>query len=232
MKRAAILQSNYIPWKGYFDLIHMVDEFILYDDMQYTRRDWRNRNIIRNYSGTQWLSIPVSTKGKYLQKIRETEISTGRWSGEHWKALQCSYARAAHFDEYAPALKELYMECGDEKYLSMVNYKFIRQVCGWLGIHTKITWSSEYVLEPGRTERLAGICRQAGADEYISGPAAKDYIADSLFEEAGIKLSYIDYSGYPEYAQVHGGYVSNVSIIDMLFNLGSKAVMYMKSFDK
>lgn len=109
MKKVAILQSNYIPWKGYFDLIGAVDEFILYDDMQYTRRDWRNRNQIKTPQGVQWLTVPVRVKGKYEQKIRDTEIDGSDWAVAHWKALVQNYARAPHFAEIAAWLEPLYL---------------------------------------------------------------------------------------------------------------------------
>ena len=110
MKRVAILQSNYIPWKGYFDLIAAVDEFILYDDMQYTRRDWRNRNQIKTPQGLQWLTVPVRVKGKFLQKINETEIEGQDWAATHWKTLAQNYRRAPHFAEVARWLEPLYLE--------------------------------------------------------------------------------------------------------------------------
>src|ERR1700754_2429408 len=100
-KRVAIVQSNYIPWKGYFDLIAAVDEFILYDDMQYTRRDWRNRNQIKTPLGVQWMTVPVQVKGKYYQKIKDTEIDGIDWAEAHWRLLAQNYRRAAHFNEIA-----------------------------------------------------------------------------------------------------------------------------------
>ena len=108
MKKVAILQSDYIPWKGYFDIINSVDEFILYDDMQYTRRDWRNRNQIKTANGMLWLTIPVDTKGKYFQKINETKVSGHRWTREHMRAIQLAYAHAPYYDRYKTFLEELY----------------------------------------------------------------------------------------------------------------------------
>lgn len=110
-KRIAILQSNYIPWKGYFDMIAAVDEFILYDDMQYTRRDWRNRNQIKTPQGVQWLTVPVRVKGKYDQTIRETEIDGIDWAGTHWKIIAQNYRRAPRFEEVAAVFEPLYLQC-------------------------------------------------------------------------------------------------------------------------
>lgn len=230
MKKVAILQSNYIPWKGYFDIINMVDEFILYDDMQYTRRDWRNRNQIKTVDGVKWLTISVETKGKFLQKINETKISNPKWAQEHWKSISLNYAKAPYFKTYAPIFEELYKKAGEMEYLSHVNHLFLTDICKILGITTKITWSSDYTLVDGKTERLAGLVKSAGGDYYLSGPAAKDYIVDEVFEDAGIELEYMDYEGYPEYPQLHGEFAPNVSVLDLIFMTGPDATKYMKSF--
>ena len=228
-KKVAIVQSNYIPWKGYFDLINSVDELILYDDMQYTRRDWRNRNKIKTTSGTKWLTIPVQVKGKYFQKIRETLIGDPQWNQQHWKAILHNYSRANYFRDYKDFFEDLYLNF-QEKYLSHVNYRFLTSICQILGIKTKLSWSMDYNIVEGKTERLVDLCKQAGATEYLSGPAAKDYIDEELFKKEGIKLSYIDYSGYPEYRQLFPQFEHCVSIIDLIFNEGPNAIRYMKSF--
>src|SRR5580765_3367050 len=128
VKRVAILQSSYIPWKGYFDLIRRVDEFILYDDAQYTKRDWRNRNRIKTPSGPLWLSIPVEVKGKYLQAIKDAKVSDATWKERHWRTLQTTYAKAPHYRVYAAALEELYRGC-DSNWLSAINFRFISKFC-------------------------------------------------------------------------------------------------------
>ena len=228
MKKVAILQSNYIPWKGYFDIIDRVDEFILYDDMQYTRRDWRNRNKIKTAGGVKWLTIPVDSKGKFYQKINETKVSSHDWAASHWKSLHLSYAKAPFFHEVASWLEPLYEEAGKLDYLSEINYLFLTAICSRLGINTAITWSSDYELADGKTERLAALVASAGGGYYLSGPAAKDYIVDEVFEKAGIILEYMDYGGYPEYPQLHGEFEGNVSILDLLFMTGPDAPKYMK----
>ena len=230
MKKIAILQSDYIPWKGYFDIIHSVDEFILYDDMQYTRRDWRNRNQIKTANGMLWLTIPVDTKGKYFQKINETKVSGHRWTREHMRAIQLAYAHAPYYDRYKTFLEELYAKADGMDYLTDINRTFIESICAELGIRTKITLSSDYELAEGKTERLAELVRSAGGDWYLSGPAAKDYIEDEVFEKAGVGLAYMSYEGYPEYPQLHGEFTHNVSILDLLFMTGEKAPEYMLSF--
>ncbi|MGC3987001.1 MAG: WbqC family protein [Pseudorhodoferax sp.] len=227
MKRVAILQSNYIPWKGYFDMIAAVDEFILYDDMQYTRRDWRNRNQIKTPQGTQWLTVPVVVKGRYLQKIRETEVDGTDWAGAHWKALVQNYSRARHFSEVSEWLEPLYRD-RNHTHLSPLNRRFIEAICNYLGISTAIRSSADYMLVPGKTERLANLCVQVGASEYISGPAARSYVDESVFQQLGIRLTWFDYTGYPEYPQLWGGFIHGVSILDLLFNCGQDARRHMK----
>src|SRR4051812_48470635 len=184
--RIAILQSSYIPWKGYFDLIRSVDEFVLLDDVQYTRRDWRNRNRIKTPSGPIWLTIPVNSKGRYLEPIKDITISDETWPRKHWQTIKASYARAPHFARYADAFEELYSECTEHVRLSTINYKWISAICRVLNIQTRVSWSMDYMLAEGKTERLVSICTQAGADTYISGPAAHAYIDPLLFTSANI----------------------------------------------
>lgn len=227
VKKVAIVQSNYIPWKGYFDLIASVDEFILYDDMQYTRRDWRNRNQIKTPQGLQWLTIPVQVKGKYHQKIRETEVDGADWRDAHWKALAQNYRRAPHFDAEARWIEPLYREHGDVM-LSAVNRRFIEAVCSRLGIETRISSSWDYRLDDGKSERLASLCQQAGGDVYISGPAARDYLEEAVFESMGIEVQWFDYAGYAEYPQLWGDFVHGVSVLDLLFNCGPDARRFLR----
>jgi len=227
MKKVAIVQSNYIPWKGYFDMIAAVDEFILYDDMQYTRRDWRNRNQIKTPQGVQWLTIPVLVKGKYHQKIRETQIDGTDWATEHWKALAQNYRRAPYFLEVASWLEPLYLE-HRFTHLSRLNRLFIEAICGYLSITTTITNSWDYTLLDGKTERLADLCMQAGGTEYISGPAAKDYVDEKVFADLGITLTWFDYAGYDPYPQLWGEFAHGVSILDLLFNCGKDSARYMR----
>ncbi len=209
-------------------MIRGVDEFILYDDMQYTRRDWRNRNMIKTPQGLKWLTIPVVVKGKFDQKIKETEISETHWAIDHWKTIKLFYSKAPFFKKYEKIFEQAYFDCGEIRFLSQVNFKFIHLICEIMGIGTKLSWSMDYPLVEGKTERLVGLCQSAGATHYLSGPAAKDYIDNEIFEKAGIQLEYIDYSGYPEYEQLYGGFEHGVSVLDLLFNTGSSAFQFMK----
>jgi len=229
MKKVAIVQSNYIPWKGYFDLINSVDEFVLFDDMQYTKRDWRNRNKIKTSQGLIWLTIPVQVKGKYFQAIKDTEISDQTWNQTHWKSILNNYTSTDYFSEYKEVFEDLYLNC-NERFLSQINYRFLTGICSILGIKTQISWSADYVIVDGKTERLVSLCKQARATEYISGPSAASYMDENLFQQENIKLSYIDYSKYQEYNQSFLPFEHGVSIIDLIFNEGYNSTKYMKSF--
>lgn len=224
MKRLAVLQSNYIPWKGYFDLMNSVDEFIVYDAVQMTNNDWRNRNVIKTCDGLKWLTIPV--RHRFGQRIDETEVATSSWARRHWLTLEQNYRSAPWFSEYASALKRLYEEVADERLLSRINCRFLAWVRSVLGICTRLTQSSEYDLAGDRLERLVSLCRQAGATEYLSGPAARGYLDERMFADAGIAVHYMDYSRYPEYPQLHGPFEHKVSVLDLILNTGPRAPEY------
>jgi WbqC-like protein family len=227
-KLVAIVQSNYLPWKGYFDLINWADEFILFDDRQYTRRDWRNRNQIKTPHGPRWLTIPVQVKGRYHQRIDETKVADPTWARRHWESLKHCYARAPFFAAYRPLFEELYLGMKEE-YLSRINYRFLQAVCGLLGIRTRLTWSTAYRATDGRTERLIDLCRQAGATAYLSGPVAQAYLDEVAFRAAGLAVRYADYAGYPRYRQLYPPFDHHVSIVDLLFNEGPDAPRYLLS---
>jgi len=227
-KRIAIVQSSYIPWKGYFDLIGSVDEFVLLDDAQFTRRDWRNRNRIKTPDGLKWLTVPVEMKGKYDQAIKDTRISDPSWSEKHWKSLYHAYSRAPCFPQFAARIEEVY-QGGSEELLSQINHRFLTAICGILGIDTMVTWSMDYGVTGRKTERLVDICERAGATEYLSGPSARSYLDESLFEEAGIDVTWMEYDGYPEYVQLYPPFEHHVTVLDLIFHTGMKARDHMLS---
>jgi len=217
VKERGISQSNYIPWKGYFDLINKVDEFILYDDAQFTRRDWRNRNKIKTPSGLHWLTIPVDVKGKYFQKIKETKVSDKNWSVKHWQQIKQNYSKAKNFKNYKDIFEDLYLNCNEE-YLSEINYKFIITINKILEIETKIKFSSEFEIYGNQTEKLINICKQCKANIYISGPAAKNYFNEKLSEKENIKIQWMNYQNYEVYEQLFPPFEHGVSILDLIFN--------------
>jgi len=228
VKTVAIVQSCYIPWKGYFDLIGLADEFIVYDDRQYTKNDWRNRNRIKTPQGLQWLTIPVAHSGRHGQRIDEAEASDDRWPSKHWKAIAQNYSRAPYFEEYAPRFERLYADVGDGR-LTTINRRFIDAICKALGIATAISPSTAYPAEGGRTERVLSLCRAAGATCYLTGPAARDYLDEALFAAAGIEVEYMSYDGYPTYPQLYPPFEHSVTALDVIFNVGGDASRYLKS---
>lgn len=227
--KAVILQSNYIPWKGYFDLMNMADVFVIYDEVQYTKNDWRNRNKIKTANGLTWLTIPVKQE-RLSQRIIDTQVHNNDWRKKHWNSISMSYSRAAYFKQYRSNFEQLYLNSA-ETYLSRINYDFFVVINEILGINTKLVWSNELALVEGKSERLVDLCKKVGADEYISGPAAQNYLQTDLFEKEKIRVSWMDYSGYPEYRQLYPPFEHGVSVLDLIFNEGPDASLFLKSFN-
>lgn len=225
-KTVAIVQSNYIPWKGYFDLIRRSDVFVLFDDVQYTRRDWRNRNRIKTPEGLKWLTIPVEVKGKYTQEIREVKIADPNWRVEHWNSLRHAYAKSRFFKDYSEQIEALFRGA-QSVWLSEVNRYFIEGICEILRISAEFRWSWEFPRHDGKSERLFGICRELDSTCYLSGPAAKSYLDLELFDKSGISVEWMDYSGYPEYPQLYDAFEHGVTVLDLIFNTGPEAGRYL-----
>lgn len=220
----AVLQSNYIPWKGYFDIIHDADLFVFYDDVQFTKNDWRNRNRIKTPKGTEWLTIPVGQDISRL--ICEVTLPDARWAKVHWKTLSQNYARAPHFARYRELFESIYL--GREwKSLSELNRHLIEAISSELGITTRFADSRDYALEGAASERLHQLLVKLGTKRYVSGPSARDYLDEAAFARSGIEVVYKSYAGYPEYPQVHPPYDAAVSIVDVLFNTGPEAPRYI-----
>jgi uncharacterized protein YozE (UPF0346 family) len=209
----------------------MVDEFILLDDVQYTKRDWRNRNLLKTPAGLKWLTIPVNSKGNYNTPINKITVTDNDWSSDHWKQIASYYSKAPFFDLYFTRFDKLYTNC-QENYLSKINFSFIQEINNILGIETKITWSTDYFSEGSKTIKLVSLCKSCGADSYLSGPAAKDYLDELLFQKESIEVEWMDYSNYSEYSQLHPPFSHGVTILDLLFNEGPDSIKYMKSFNK
>lgn len=225
MNSVVILQSNYIPWKGYFDLIHDADLFIFYDDLQYTKNDWRNRNKVKTGNGAEWITIPVGLQTDQL--ICDVEIKDPIWQGKHWKTLLHNYGNAPHFARYRSFFEDFYL---GQKWprLSEMNQYLIRHIAReFLGIKTVFGDSRQYALSGQKQDRLLDLLSKAGARRYVSGPAAKDYIEPERFEAADIELVWKDYSGYPEYPQKASPFVHGVSILDLIFQTGPDAPWFI-----
>ncbi len=195
--------------------------------MQYTRRDWRNRNQIKTPQGIQWLTVPVQVKGRYDQKIRDTLIDGSEWATLHWKSFEQNYRRAPYFEEIALWLKPLY-QANFYTHVSQLNRRLIEEVSHYLGIKTVISNSWDFDLIDGKTERLADLCKKAGGTEYVSGPSAKHYVEEGIFVDMNIKLTWFDYADYPEYPQLWGEFSHGVTILDLLLNCGKDSAHFMK----
>lgn len=208
-------------------MIAYADEFVLLDDVQFTRRDWRNRNKIKTPQGLLWLTVPVEVKGKYLQRINETMISGTDWAEKHLKSLETNYRRAPFFDEVMEWLSPLYRN-RERNDLSTLNRQLIESINAFIGISTPLRSSSEFTLSEDPTERLLDICLQCGATNYISGPAAKSYLDVARFKARHIDVEWFCYSGYPEYEQLWGAFEHGVSVLDLLFNEGKASAGMMK----
>jgi hypothetical protein len=224
--KVAIVQSNYIPWRGYFDLIASVDKFVVYDDVQYSKGSWRNRNRIKGPNGLRWLTVPVQARlGMTIDEVRISDVGRS-WREAHRRVLNESLAAAPHFDDAIG----LWMEAvfaGDE-HLSKLNVRLIHGVCEYLGIDTPILMSRDFSLSGSKTERLLQLLKLLGADFYLSGPSARTYLDVSLLNMHGISVQYKSYD-YPPYPQLWGEFEGGVSILDLVANTGRAARTYITS---
>ena len=226
-KKVSILQSNYIPWKGYFDIINTVDYFVLYDTAKYTKNDWRNRNRIKTPGGVQWMTIPIDYAT--ANTIQETKTANNIWRKKHWKTILQNYSKAKYFNNYKDIFYDLYLNC-EHDLLSCINYSFIKCINNILNINTTVLWSNEFDLQGDKNEKLINICMQLDAKDYISGPSASNYLDTGLFSANGINITWVDYQNYPVYSQMHAPFYHHVSILDLIFNEGSNSCNFMKSF--
>ncbi len=224
-RTVAVIQSCYLPWKGYFDIIHDADLFIFYDEAQYTRNDWRNRNRIKSRDGVAWLTVPV--RSRLGQAISEVGPSDSNWAARHWKTLRQNYSRAPHFRRYRDFLENFYLAMRWDS-LSKLNQHLIVAIArDLLGVRTEFRNSADYPAQGRRLDRLIALLQCAGTRTYVSGPSASSYIDSSRFEQAGLALKYKSYEGYPEYPQFHPPFEHRVSILDLLFHTGPDAPYYI-----
>lgn len=228
--KAVILQPSYIPWRGVFDQIQRADVFVFYDDVQYDKRGWRNRNQIKTAAGKQWLTIPVHSRGAQVEHIPINQIRISQetdWGAQHLKALQHAYAKAPCFEQTLPLLLEFYQR--KDEFLADLTIDLTIALARELGIqHTRFLRASALQVQGTKTERLIAVLQTIGADQYLSGPSAREYIEPEKFEQAGIQLEYIEYN-YPEYPQLYPPYDPQVSILDLLFMTGREAHLYITS---
>ena len=225
MKKVAILQSSYLPWKGYFDIIHDVDLFIFYDCVQFTKRDWRTRNYFKMEEKRQLISVPVH--GSTEMNINQIKIANQQpWKRKHYNAFKLSYGKCEFFKDYDYILEDFFVN-NNWEYLSDFNQHCIKEISKILKIKTEFINSSELNLTGSKTDRLIYALKKVKADLYISGPAAKGYIEPDKFIREGIELKYKDYKGYPEYRQKGNNFLHEVTILDLLFNEGEKSSYFI-----
>ena len=216
MKTVVILQSNYIPWRGYFDLINAADLFVFHDDLQFTKGDWRNRNRILTARGPEWLTIPTGTDEHRL--ICEVEVPDQSWKTKHRRRIEESYRAAPHFSQGRDLLDFLYDDPTTN--LSDYNQRAVREIARRLSIDTDFADSRSLQPVGTKTERVVSILQQVNATRYISGPAGRNYLDQSLFDSAGIELEYFSYDAYKDYPQLHAPFRGDVTILDLFFNVG------------
>jgi len=224
-----ILQPSYIPWRGFFHQVYKADLFVFYDDVQYDKRGWRNRNQIKTSRGIQWLTIPVFNKGAQTQHIpiNQIQICWDRpWNHEHWTSIKLAYSKAPFFKYYEEKFSEFYAQKPDM--LSDFTINLCIYLARELGIHnTQFCRSSELIgIEGTKTDRLISILKSVNATNYISGPSAKDYIETEKFVASGLSIEYMSYD-YPIYPQLYPPFETQVSIIDLLFMTGPEALKYI-----
>lgn len=226
--KVAVLQSNYIPWKGYFDIIHDVDLFVFYDEVQYTKNDWRNRNRIQTKYEPKWLTIPCGYD--ITRKIFEVRIKNEfAWQKEHYKSICSAYEKAPFFEKYKDFLGYVYLDHKWE-YLYQLNRYMITTISrDFLGIDTEFKDSREFDSHGARDEKLLSLLKSIGCDVYVSGPAAQNYMDIQKYKESGIDVIWKDYSGYPQYKQVNESekFEHGVSVLDLLFNVGEDSPNYI-----
>lgn len=213
--KVATIQSSYIPWRGYFDIIHEVDLFIFLEDVQYTERDWRNRNKIRLLNGgSSWITIPVGKVDRDTM-LCDVSIKGDLWREVHYGKIRENYLKAPFYAEIEPVLSFFYKKNKWDN-LSKMNQVMIKEICRYLEIKTPMTTSLDYPSKYKKSERIIHLLKQVGATEYLSGPSAKSYLEENRFAEECITLTYQSYEGYPEYQQIAGQFDPYVSVIDLM----------------
>ena len=224
-----VLQPGYLPWLGFFDQMRRSDVFVYYDDVQFDKHGWRNRNRIKTPAGPLWLTVPVRHRGKGQPRIIDTEIDTTvDWARKHLGSLRQYYAKAPYLNEYLPALDDLLHR--PWTHLAELDIALVTLMAGWLTLTPNVWRSSELGIGGAQSERLINLCQHFGATRYLSGNAASDYLDVALFERHGISVAWQDYQ-HPVYPQQHGDFVPYLSAIDLLLNCGDESASILKARD-
>jgi hypothetical protein len=220
--RVAILQPSYLPWIGYFDQIAKVDQFVFLDNIQFTRRDWRNRNKIRTAQGWSWLTVPVIQKNRFAQTLLETQIdSSSNWRTKHLNAIRHNYIKTEFFDLYFPKIETIINK--DWDLLVDLCLELTENLKNWLSISTPTVRSSDLNISEKKGDKILALCRKLKATHYLTGDLAKDYLNESEFLSYNIRLEYHNYK-HPPYLQRYPEFVPYMSVVDLLFNQGEKSL--------
>lgn len=225
-------QINFLPWIGYFVKMNFADQFILAENLQFTKHGYSNRVKIKSVSGEQWLTIPVLTTGKGLQQLKEVKIdNTRNWKQKHWKSLLVNYKNAEYFSMYSETIHKAYHS--QWKYLIDFNLHFIEYICNELNIKTVKTRSSKIILDESSsaTQQIINMVKFVKGDKYISGQSGKNYLKEKMFENNKIELKYFSFE-HPHYQQQFEQFIPNLSIIDLLFNEGPNAEQLLNNLNK
>lgn len=215
-------QPVYLPWLGLFHKIALSDEFCLFDDVQYLKKDWNNRNKIKTQSGEIWLTVPVFTKAHREKPIREIEIDNSLpWAQKHFRSIYLNYKKTPFFKQYIDFFDDLYKK--EWKYLSDLDDYMLKWFLKELGINVEYYKASELNFEGYKSDLVLDMCKKLGANLYIFGALGKDYAKEENFNKDGIKIYFQDYK-HPEYPQLHNGFLPYMSVIDLLFNCGEKSL--------
>lgn len=224
--KAVILQPTYLPWMGCFGMIDIADVFVFYDDVQFEKQSWQQRNRIKTPQGEAWLSVPIVRN--FGQKINEVKVNNATdWRKNHWQSINQSYTKAPCFLEYHDKIQSIYQK--DWEYLGELNIYMIKKLAELLQVRLpNFLKSSEMEsIEGQKTDRLMQILAKLGADEYITGPGTRDYLETEKFKEKGIKLWWYEFQ-HPNYPQIWGEFTPYMSAIDLLFNTGGEAIKYIR----
>ena len=228
--RLSILQPSYLPWLGFFDQMHQADSFVFLDDVQFTRRDWRNRNKIRTPNGWSWLTVPVLQKSRFTQLLKETRIDNSvPWRRKHGEAIRSHYAKAPYFDLYFPALESVYNKRWD--FLLDLCYETLGIIQQALGIRVTLLKASEIGIESAKKEKILALCQTLKASHYLTGDSAQDYLCQADFDPLGIVMEMQDYR-HPSYHQRYPDFVPYLSVIDLLFNEGEHSLAILSGTNR
>ena len=216
MTVVAIHQPNYIPWLGYFYKIANTDVFIFLNDAEFSKNSFINRNRIKTQMGAHWLTVPVNANSK--SSIREVRIANKLWNKKHVKTLSSAYGKALYFKTIFPWFENL-VTTAQFDYLSDLNIHIIKEICKKMELLPKFKISSNYKVISKSDDRLIALVKSIGGTHYLSGYGGSKYQDPEKFKRNGIDIKYYNYQT-PVYSQLWGKFTTNLSILDLLFNIG------------